>query len=371
MSVLFVHSGNLYGGVETVLLTLAREREAWPGNEPRFAVCFEGRLSEELRGEGARVEVLGGVRVSRPVGVWRARRTLGALLGGVGAVVCNSAWTLAIFGPAVRAAGLPLALWLHDAPDGTGWLERWARRTPPDLLVCNSRFTERAARRVYPRSAREVVYCPLSLDAPPAGARAAVRAELDTPESACVVVQASRMESWKGQTLHLEALGLLRDVPGWVCWMVGGGQRPREVEYLNGLKRLAAGVGIGDRVRFTGQRADVPRLLAAADIFCQPNTGPEPFGLALVEALAAGLPVVTTDSGGAREVVEESCGRRVAAGDARALARSLGELIGDAELRASLGGRGPSRARELCEPARQTAALAEAFGRLARGRRAA
>jgi glycosyltransferase involved in cell wall biosynthesis len=47
---------------------------------------------------------------------------------------------------------------------------------------------------------------------------------------------------------------------------------------------------IADRVRFAGQRDDVPRLLAAADLHCQPNSSPEPFGVAFVEALAAGLP---------------------------------------------------------------------------------
>ena len=52
----------------------------------------------------------------------------------------------------------------------------------------------------------------------------------------------------------------------------------------------------------------MPALLAAADLFCQPNTAPEPFGLSLVEALQAGLPVVTSGIGGACEIVDASCG---------------------------------------------------------------
>lgn len=375
MRILYVHSGNLYGGVETVLRTLARERGA--DAEPEFALCFGGRLRDELEAEGARVHMLGGVRVSRPISVWRARRALGALLGrgGFDAVVCNSAWSHAVFGPAVRAAGRPLALWLHGAPDGTHWLERWARRTPPDLVVCNSRFTAEAARRLYPRMPAEVVNYPLgagggaaSLDG---AERARVRAELDTPAGAVVITQVSRMEPLKGHAAHLRALGALADVPDWVCWQIGGAQRPFEAAYVDELKSLAAETGIADRVRFTGERADVPRLLAASDIFCQPNKRPEAFGLTFVEALRAGLPVVTTAIGGAREIVDDSCGRLVEPGDTHALAAALRSLVADETLRARLGAAGPARARQLCDPARQVALLGETFLRVARGRRVA
>jgi len=55
------------------------------------------------------------------------------------------------------------------------------------------------------------------------------------------------------------------------------------------------------RVRFVGERLDVARILAAADIFCQPNIEAEPFGIVFIEALYAGLPVVASASGGALE----------------------------------------------------------------------
>ena len=63
-----------------------------------------------------------------------------------------------------------------------------------------------------------------------------------------------------------------------------------------------------ERVRFLGQRSDIPDVLGAADIHCQPNVDPEPFGVAFVEALHAGLPVVTTAIGAAPEVVDATCG---------------------------------------------------------------
>jgi glycosyltransferase involved in cell wall biosynthesis len=372
MRVLYVHSGNLYGGVETLLRTLARERGACAGVEPEFALCFGGRLREELEGEGVRTHALGGARVSRPWSVWGARRALAGVLRRerFDAVVCHSSWSLAVLGPAARAARVPLALWLHDAGAGTHWLDRWARLAPPDLVVCNSRFTAEAARRLYPRARAEVVYSPLSAcaEAPDTeSARASVRAEMGVPEGAVVVAQVGRMEPLKGHAAHLEALAALRDVDGWVCWQIGGAQRPREVEYVKGLKALAARLGIAGRVRFTGERADVARLLAAADIYCQPNARPESFGLTFAEALLAGRPVVTTDLGGARELVDDSCGRLVAPGDAAALARALRRLITEPDVRARLGARGPERVRALCDPSRQMRLVGEVLATLGDG----
>ena len=63
--------------------------------------------------------------------------------------------------------------------------------------------------------------------------------------------------------------------------------------------------------------------MAAADVFCQPNTGPEPFGIVLVEALHAGLPVVTSGFGGAAEIVEQTCGFLTTPGDTVAVATAL------------------------------------------------
>ncbi|MET0648722.1 MAG: glycosyltransferase, partial [Pyrinomonadaceae bacterium] len=99
MRVLHVHSGNLYGGVETMLSTVARRRDACPGMEPHFALCFEGRLSEELEASRARVHHLPDVRVSRPATVMRARKALAALLRDekFDVVICHSSWSHAIF----------------------------------------------------------------------------------------------------------------------------------------------------------------------------------------------------------------------------------------------------------------------------------
>lgn len=367
MRVLHVGAGNLYGGVETLLVTLARSRQLCAELEPEFAVCFAGRLADELAATGAPVHVLSEVRVRRPLSVVRGRRELHELAAGrcFDAIICHGAWVQAVFAPAVRAAGVALVFWSHDAATGRNWVERWAAKAPPDLAICNSQFSAAALAHIYPGVAAEVVYYPVASarDGRP-GDRDAVRAELETEGGAMVVIQVSRMEEWKGHRLHLKALAQLGAVSNWACWMVGGAQRPHERRYVEALRAEAGSLGIADRVRFVGQRGDVGRLLGAADIHCQPNIGAEPFGITFVEALYAGLPVVTTALGGAVEIIDDSCGVLVPPDDSGELAVALRRLIDDQHLRARLGAAGPARAASLCEPRAQMARLAAALGQV-------
>jgi glycosyltransferase involved in cell wall biosynthesis len=364
MRVLHINAGNLFGGVETLLITLARFRALTPDVEPEFAVCFDGPLSAALRQIGVPVVALGETRVRNPLSVINARRRLAALLQReqYDVVVCHMAWAHAIFGPVVRAGGVPLVEWQHLASDGSHWLERWSRRSPADLVICNSRFTADRLPASLRRAAVEVVYCPV---APPRvyseAERLAARAEFETPADAVVIVHASRMQEWKGHRLLLEAARELRGAGHWIVWIVGGPQREFESRYFDGLRELVAAYEIADRVRFLGERRDVDRLLSAADIHCQPNTTPEPFGITFIEALYASLPVVTTAIGGAVEIVDDSCGALVPPADPVALAGSLVQLIVDAAMRERLGSRGPSRAHELCGPELQMTRLRDIF----------
>jgi glycosyltransferase involved in cell wall biosynthesis len=357
----------LYGGVEMLLATLARSRDLCPSMESHFALCFEGRLSAELTAASAPLHLIGNVRVRWPLTVWRARRRFSDLLRRTrfDLVVCHSPWSQAIFGPVVRLAGLPLVFWLHDAISGWHWLERWARLTPPDLALCCSEYTAGKLANVYPLVPAELIHHPVVLAKSQHSSvdRLLLRAALDTPKDATVIVQVSRMERWKGHSLHLQALSLLKDLPDWVSWQVGGAQRPHELRYVEDLKKQTARLGIASRVRFLGERSDVPQLLAAADIHCQPNLRPEPFGITFVEALMAGLPVVTTAFGGAKEIVDESCGILVPPGDAQALAVLLRRLINDRGLRTRLGAAGPMRAHKLCDSAAQMSRLNDLFNR--------
>jgi glycosyltransferase involved in cell wall biosynthesis len=353
MRVLHVHSGNLYGGVETYLVALARCGQVCPEMQTEFALCFEGRVAEELRGHAAVVHHLGDVKARFPWTVIAARRTLRRVLqeGRYDVAVCHSAWAQAIFGTAVRRAGTANVFYLHNAAAGRHWVERLAKRTRPQYAISNSRYTQASLAKLYPGLGSEVVCYPiLRCEKPALAERAAVRAELRTSQNSIVIIQVSRMEAWKGQAQHLEALAELRENPAWVAWIVGGAQRPSERKYSEFLEEKARRLRIIDRIRFVGHRNDVARLLGAADIFCQPNLRGEPFGISFVEALYAGLPVVTVDVGGGREIVDDTCGILVPPGDTVALRNALSALIASPTLRAALGKAGPSRAAEVSDP---------------------
>ncbi|MDB4947849.1 MAG: glycosyl transferase family 1 [Gemmatimonadetes bacterium] len=370
MRVLHLYSGNRYGGIESVLVTLARHRAQAPEMEPVFALAFEGRVAGELRNAGGEVHVVGPTRLSRPVSVWRTRRRLSALLaaGGFDVALAHAPWSMAVYGPAVRRHALPLAFWMHDAVGAGDRVERRARRVRPALALCNSAFTASTLPRIYPDVPAEVVHPPVP--PPPAFDRARVRAqvhaELSTAAEDVVVVQVGRMEAWKGHARLLAALGSLRDVDGWTAWIVGGAQRTEEAAYVEELRRTAAALGIADRIRFTGERADVARVLAAADVACQPNASPEPFGVAIVEALYASLPVVATASGGALEIVTPECGALVPPDDVAALSGSLRRLFVDVDERNRLAAAGPARACAVADVGATMRKLAHALAAISR-----
>lgn len=379
MRALHVYSGNLYGGVETLLVTLARESPRDSSVQHLFALCFEGRLSRELRDAGATPMMLGEVRLRAPASALRARRHLAAALSDVrpDVVVCHSAWTHGIFAGVARRARLPLVFYLHDAMSGRSLVEQLAKRVPPDLVLCNSEHTRSTVSRVYERTvSTRAVHLPV---APPPeelrDGRERIRAKFGVSPRDCVIVQACRMQAWKGHRLLLAALARLdarltslasttsptaAPPPRFVAWIAGGAQRPEEVRYEEALRDEARALGLGDRVLFLGQRSDVPALLAAADIHCQPNASPEPFGIALVEALYAGLPVVTTAMGGALEIVTPESGALVPR-RAAAVEEALARFVLDPALRARAGAAARARARELCDPTARMADLARAF----------
>ena len=357
-----MNSGNLYGGIETLTTTLAQFRDACPEMDPSFALCFDGRSAQELRQTRVAVHLLGEARVSRPWMIWRVRRALSDILRGSkpDVMLCHGSWNHAIFAPVARRHRIPVAFWAHGPTDGSRWLDRWASWTRPDLVIANSQWT-RDNFRLFPGTPIEVVLCPVA-DTSSRNRkddRGSVRAEIGTESDAVVIVQISRLEAWKGHALLFDALALLHEVGRWECWIVGGPQRPEEERVPGRPENKGGCKELGDRVRFVGQRRDVPRVLAAADILCQPNLTPEPFGITFVEALYSGLPVVATDLGGPRQIIDEKCGFAVAPGDVVGLADVLRRLILESELRQRLGNSGPARARSVSDPAAQLRLLAD------------
>jgi glycosyltransferase involved in cell wall biosynthesis len=146
-------------------------------------------------------------------------------------------------------------------------------------------------------------------------------------------------ESRKGIDVLLRALAAVRArMPDARLLIVGDGP-------LHGpLARMAASLGIDDIIRFAGVRRDIPGILAGSDAFVFP-TRRDPLPTVLIEAMMAGLPVISSDVDGVPEIVERDCtGILVPPADVDALGGALVALAGDPPLRAAFGERGRRRA---------------------------
>ncbi len=194
--------------------------------------------------------------------------------------------------------------------------------------------------------------------------RRAVRAEWGLDTDALVVTMIGRLDA-KGQELMLGALPyLLPHAPNLHILLVGseGSTGSRET-----LQALARAGGAPDRVIFTGTREDIPQLLAASDIVAHLPSD-ESFGLALAEAMAAGLPTIAGNIGGCREIVRDGeTGILVPPGDTASLVTALRELLSPdtgPERRVRMGMAGRAWAEQEYSLTRQVARLEEIYQEL-------
>jgi glycosyltransferase involved in cell wall biosynthesis len=168
-------------------------------------------------------------------------------------------------------------------------------------------------------------------------ASARVRAELSIPTSTPMIVHVGRLTPQKGQ-LHTLALARELQDQDVVFVLVGDGPS-REL-----LERKVAGSGLERRVRLVGGQADVMRYLHAADIFLLPSLH-EGFGIAAVEAMASGLPVVAYRHGPLAEIILDGhTGILVEFGSIPGLATAVRALLANPQLRAQMGEAGRQRA---------------------------
>jgi glycosyltransferase involved in cell wall biosynthesis len=361
MKLLHLYSGNLYGGVERMLGTLAHLQDLYPKLEHSFALCFHGKLWDELQSYTSRLYHLGEVRTRYPWTVLLSRSRFSKILKEAKPdwVVFHTPWPQAIYGGTAKRAGYKIATWFHDIPHPEKWLDRWAGFTIPDRIIANSHYTAASIGKLFKSPEPTILY--YSAEVPMTEPAPEVREQLRSAEGVrpdeVVLFQASRFERWKGLHVFVQALTQLKEIPGWVGWLAGSPQKQGEEAYLQELKQIASNGGISSRLKFLGWRSDVPQLMQAADVFCQPNTGPEPFGLVFTEALSSRLPVVATSIGGAKEIVTAECGILVPPEEPNQVAEALKTLIQDRALRRKLGDAGPGRALQLVDPKRQMQAL--------------
>jgi len=186
----------------------------------------------------------------------------------------------------------------------------------------------------------------------PAETRAEIRAEFGARPGQALVLGAGRLAAQKGFGLLLDAAARWDDIEPVPLLVIAG-----EGPLAAGLRSRAVSLGL--TVRFAGQRADVPALLAAADVFVLPSAW-EGQSLVLQEALRAGVPIVATRVGGNPEVAGEDAAILVPADDAPRLADAVRTVLGDPALAARLRRAAADRAAGLPgEDAAVDAALAE------------
>jgi len=358
--VMHVFTGNRYGGIERYLATMA-SHPAFAGQS--YALFSRGRLFDELKAAGADVVEVGPYRARYPWQAVALRRRLRAALDArrVHNVVTHMSIPHALAAPVV--GDRTLVYFAHEGHVGTHWTERWARLSRrPDVILTNSNFSAQRVGRVFPGVQPAVVYYPVEVDTTERpGERDAIRRELGTRSEQRVILTTARFVPYKGHATLIEALGLLRSRSDWTAWIAGGAQVAEEARFEAQVRARATALGLDDRIRWLGERRDVPRLLRAADLHCQPNLTAEHFGICFVEALFAGLPVVTTAVGGALEILTPELGELVPPGDPTSLADALVRTLSNPGKMLSARKLGPARARELCAPEAFALRVRQAF----------
>ena len=183
------------------------------------------------------------------------------------------------------------------------------------------------------------------------GTRDAVCQEMGFSSSTVLLGIVARLDPDKGQSDTLRAFAKVVGEHPQARLLIVGNETPWHPGYSDVLKGEAHDLGLEESVRFLGYRSDVPRLLAALDVFVHP-TRKDPCPLAVLEAAAVSLPVVAYAEGGAKELVQDGVtGLLTAPEDVDALARSLTRLIGDLDYARALGRAGHSRIMSEFQPA--------------------
>ena len=276
----------------------------------------------------------------------------------------NSSKAAALGRVAALAAGPRIRVftvhgWAFKAYTGpAGALYRWADRLLAPLTtvtICVSETERAAGLAARTCRAERTVVIPNAIDV-----ERAPRARLhgDPPR----IVTVGRLAAPKDPLTLVRALPALGGRPYSLAFVGGGRDQPHVEEELRAR-------GLTERVALLGDRDDVPALLAGADVFVLASRS-EGAPLSILEAMAAGLPVVASDVGGVAELVADGeTGVLVPAGEPDALARALARLLDDGALRERMGAAGRARARDRFDLAELRAAHLELYARELSGMR--
>ena len=240
-------------------------------------------------------------------------------------------------------------------------------------VVANSRYTAESVRRVAPKAQLEVVHNPVDLARwdPARIDRLRARATLgEAGKRALLLGVVAQLSPWKGQDTAIEALRILREegVDAHLLLIgsakfVARATRFDNKAYVARLHKLVADAGLQDYVSWMGEREDVPELVRALDVLLLPSWE-EPFGRALIEAMALGVPVVATNVGGPPEILEDGReGYLVAPREPAAWAQAIRRIAEEPERGREMGAAGRRRVQEAFSVEHHVAAMLHVYER--------
>jgi glycosyltransferase involved in cell wall biosynthesis len=211
---------------------------------------------------------------------------------------------------------------------------------PREVVTVSSELKQHLVAEGFPTRKVNVIHNGIDVGVVPgADMRARVRRELGVADNAVVVGTIARLDPVKDLHTLIRAVGQQDLRAPMILLVIGdGSERAR-------LEASAREVGAGSSVRFLGHREDARDLLAACDLYANSSIS-EGISLTILEAMAAGLPVVATRVGGTPEIVDATCGRLVPSRDPDALAGALAALAADDTLRQTLGRLARARVEE-------------------------
>ncbi|MFL5304562.1 MAG: glycosyltransferase [Polyangia bacterium] len=349
---LFVQSTTEVGGAEVVLLNMFAESAELRRRSLIVTLGFgQGDLPARLRALGAEVVELKMPRLRQVWGLppvfWQLRQV--ARASGVRAIIGNGAHPQIVAGLLSRLVGARSVFLAHnmyrypllknDPPDIVGL------SGPMDLVLAVSGAVQACLGKLRPRIPSALMYNGTPIRPVTGDEAAQTRQELGVAPDEVLVGVFGRLQRWKGQDVFVAAAGqVARERPRTKFAVVGGSVFGLEPEFAVGLRESAAALGLNGRISFTGQRSDVPRLMAACDVVCHTSRHPEAFGMVVVEAMSQGRAVIATGPAGPAEIVTPPCGILVQPDAPDELARAIRTLVDDPEKRLRMGIAGRERA---------------------------
>lgn len=172
---------------------------------------------------------------------------------------------------------------------------------------------------------------------------AQVRKEFHCKPDEPLIGLIGRIDWWKGHEYFLEAIACAaRKFPDLKGVIIGEFEKEGAVninwKHAQKVKSLVKSLGIEDKIIFTGFRSDVSRLMSGLDVVVHASSEPEPFGLVVIEGMAAGKPVVATAAGGVLDIIEDGVnGLLVPCKDSKAMARAIIKILSDRDKAEQIG----------------------------------